>query len=351
MALVASNYRVETHAVRPPSTRPGTRAAIGSARGDAARSAVRTTSISRERRTVYRRAIADRLGQEEAKDQSADVADLSKAEGEACPLNTDMVWRALCDEAREEAQNEPALASYLFSTILAHKSLEDALAFVLANKLRSNVLLDSQLLEMFSAQYRRDANLVKMAQADMQAVIDRDPACDKYLQIILFFKGFQAVQAHRVANALWRQNRRPLALLLQSRISEIFHVDIHPRATVGQGVMLDHATGVVIGETAVIGNNVSILHGVTLGGTGVKDGDRHPKIGDGVVIGAGVTVLGNITVGANSKIGAGSVVLQDIPPNCTAVGIPARLVGGPKKGSEPSLDMDQVSGLEYVYDI
>ena len=191
MALVASNYRVETHAVRPPSTRPGTRAAIGSARGDAARSAVRTTSISRERRTVYRRAIADRLGQEEAKDQSADVAELSKAEGEACPLNTDMVWRALCDEAREEAQNEPALASYLFSTILAHKSLEDALAFVLANKLRSNVLLDSQLLEMFSAQYRRDANLVKMAQADMQAVIDRDPACDKYSQIILFFKGFK----------------------------------------------------------------------------------------------------------------------------------------------------------------
>lgn len=350
MALVASNYRVETHAVRPPSTRPGTRAAIGSASGDAARSAVRAKTISRGRRTVSRRAIVDRLGQEEAKDQSADVAE-PETKGEACPVNMDMVWRALCDEAREEAQNEPALASYLFSTILAHKSLEDALAFVLANKLRSNVLLDSQLLEMFSAQYRKDVNLVKMAQADMQAVIDRDPACDKYLQIILFFKGFQAVQAHRVANALWRQNRRPLALLLQSRISEIFHVDIHPGATVGQGVMLDHATGVVIGETAVVGNNVSILHGVTLGGTGVKDGDRHPKIGDGVVIGAGVTVLGNITVGANSKIGAGSVVLQDIPPNCTAVGIPARLVGGPKKGSEPSLDMDQVSGLEYVYDI
>ena len=168
MALVASNYRVETHAVRPPSTRPGTRAAIGSARGDAARFAVRATSISRERRTVCRRAIADRLGQEEAKDQSADVADLSKAEGEACPLNTDMVWRALCDEAREEAQNEPALASYLFSTILAHKSLEDALAFVLANKLRSNVLLDSQLLRC-SPRSIQDANLVKMAQADMQA--------------------------------------------------------------------------------------------------------------------------------------------------------------------------------------
>ena len=273
-------------------------------------------------------------------------------EGEACPVNQDIVWQTLCKEARADAEKEPALASYLFSTILSHKSLEDALAFVLANKLRSNVLLDSQLLEMFSAQYRRDKTLVKQAQADMQAVIDRDPACDKYLQIILFFKGFQAIQAHRVASALWRQDRKPLALLLQSRISEIFHVDIHPGATIGEGVMLDHATGVVIGETAVVENNVSILHGVTLGGTGTKDGDRHPKIGTGVVIGAGVTILGNIKVGANSKIGAGSVVLKDIPPNCTAVGIPARLVGGPKPESQPSLSMDQVSGLsDYNYNI
>ena len=137
--------------------------------------------------------------------------------------------------------------------------------------------------------------------------------CEEYTQILLFFKGFQALQAYRVANALWLDDRKPLALLLQSRISEIFHVDIHPGATIGEGVMLDHATGVVIGETAVVGDNVSILHGVTLGGTGVKDGDRHPKIGDGVVIGAGVTILGNIRVGANSKIGAGSVVLKEIP--------------------------------------
>lgn len=273
-------------------------------------------------------------------------------EGAACPANQDIVWQTLCKEARSDADMEPALASYLFSTILAHKSLEDALAFVLATKLRSNVLLDSQLLEMFSAQYRRDNTLVKQAQADMQAVIDRDPACDKYLQILLFFKGFQAIQAHRVAAALWRQDRKPLALLLQSRISEIFHVDIHPGATIGEGIMLDHATGVVIGETTVIENNVSILHGVTLGGTGTKDGDRHPKIGTGVVIGAGVTILGNIKVGANSKIGAGSVVLKEIPPNCTAVGIPARLVGGPKPELQPSLSMDQVSGLsDYNYNI
>lgn len=272
--------------------------------------------------------------------------------GEACPVNPDIVWQSLCKEARADADKEPALASYLFSTILAHKSLEDALAFVLATKLRSNVLLDSQLLEMFSAQYRRDSTLVKQAQADMQAVMDRDPACDKYLQILLFFKGFQAIQAHRVAAAMWRQDRKSLALLLQSRISEVFHVDIHPGATIGEGVMLDHATGVVIGETAVVENNVSILHGVTLGGTGTKDGDRHPKIGTGVVIGAGVTILGNIRVGANSKIGAGSVVLKDIPPNCTAVGIPARLVGRPVPESQPSLSMDQVSGLsDYTYNI
>lgn len=272
-------------------------------------------------------------------------------EAETCPVNQDFVWQALCREARLDADTEPALASYLFSTVLAHKSLEDSLAFVLANKLRSNVLLDSQLLEMFAAQYRRDGTLVKQAQADMQAVIDRDPACDKYVHILLFFKGFQAIQAHRVAAALWRQDRKPLALLLQSRISEIFHVDIHPGATIGEGVMLDHATGVVIGETAVIENNVSILHGVTLGGTGTKDGDRHPKIGTGVVIGAGVTILGNIRVGANSKIGAGSVVLKEIPPNCTAVGIPARLVGKPQPKLQPSLSMDQVSGYDYVYEI
>ena len=308
-------------------------------------------------------AIADRLGEPEP--QMSALRDVSVTHGaqpaeclddlvagEACPVDRVAIWQTLCREAREEAEKEPALASYLFSTILAHRSLEDALAFVLANKLRSNVLLDSQLLELFSAQYRKDARLVRRAQADLQAVLDRDPACEKYLQPLLFFKGFQAVQAHRVAHALWKENRGPLALLLQSRISEVFHVDIHPGAVIGEGVMLDHATGVVIGETAVVGNNVSILHGVTLGGTGTRDGDRHPKIGDGVVIGAGVTILGNVAVGANSKIGAGSVVLREIPPNSVAVGIPARLVGKPSKFSEPSLDMDQVSGLsDYYYSI
>lgn len=309
----------------------------------------------RATRGVSRRAIADRLGEPEPrvsapKDVSA--SDAAAVVGETCPVDRVAIWQTLCKEAREDAEFEPALASYLFSTILAHRSLEDALAFVLANKLRSNVLLDSQLLELFSAQYRKDATLVRSAQADLQAVVDRDPACDKYLQILLFFKGFQAVQAHRVAHALWKENREPLALLLQSRISEVFHVDIHPGAVIGEGVMLDHATGVVIGETAVVGNNVSILHGVTLGGTGTRDGDRHPKIGDGVVIGAGVTILGPITVGANSKIGAGSVVLREIPPNRVAVGIPARLVGKPSPSAEPSLDMDQVSGLsDYYYSI
>ena len=215
-------------------------------------------------------------------------------------MNMDMVWRALCDEAREEAQNEPALASYLFSTILAHKSLEDALAFVLANKLRSNVLLDSQLLEMFSAvspgcEPGEDSAGRHAGRDRSRSRVRQVPADHPILQRL------QAVQAHRVANALWRQNRRPLALLLQSRISEIFHVDVHPGATVGQGVMLDHATGVVIGETAVVGNNVSILHGVTLGGTGVKDGDRHPKIGDGVVIGAGSPCLGTSPWGQTRK--------------------------------------------------
>lgn len=367
MAFVARNCVVveSPRAVARSSARRGIPSArrffASAARSNGFPDGVSASRSRRGREGVSRPALADRLGQktEEARPADAVVPPLpsketaeSIIEGDACPVNKDFVWQTLCKEAREEAQYEPALASYLFSTILSHRSLEDALAFVLANKLASNVLLDSQLLEMFSAQYRRDEMLVKRAQADMQAVMDRDPACEEYTQILLFFKGFQAVQAYRVANALWLDDRKPLALLLQSRISEIFHVDIHPGATIGEGVMLDHATGVVIGETAVVGDNVSILHGVTLGGTGVKDGDRHPKIGNGVVIGAGVTILGNIRVGANSKIGAGSVVLKEIPENCTAVGIPARLVGGPKPSAEPSLDMDQVSGLaDYVYNI
>ena len=266
-------------------------------------------------------------------------------EGESCLLG-DGIWERLREEAKTDLEGEPALASYLYSTVLAHKSIEDVLAFVLANKLRNNVLLDSQLLELFSSQYKKYPELGKKCLADMQAVYERDPACDRYLAIVLFFKGFQAIQAQRVAHSLWLEDRKALSLLLQNRISEVFHVDIHPGAVLGQGMMMDHATGVVIGETAVVGENVSILHGVTLGGTGTSQGDRHPKVGDGVVIGANVTILGNINIGADTKIGAGSVVLDDIPEGSTAVGIPAKVInrGAPQ---QPSLSMDQTS---YITD-
>ena len=279
--------------------------------------------------------------------KNEDAIEQDMLEGEACLLG-DGIWERLCEEAKMEIELEPALASYLYSTILSHKEMSDALAFVLANKLGSSVLLDSQLLELFSNCYREDPELVQCATADMQAVLERDPACDKYVMILLYFKGFQALQAQRIAHSLWLKGRQSLALLLQHRISEAFHVDAHPAAKIGKGVMIDHATGVVIGETAVVGDNVSILHNVTLGGTGTTDGDRHPKIGDGVVLGAGATILGPVIVGTNVKIGAGSVVLQDIPDNSVAVGIPAKILRRERSEDviEPSLSMDQTDFLE-----
>ena len=266
-------------------------------------------------------------------------------EGEVCLLG-DGIWEKLCEEA-DEIELEPALASYLYSTILCIKKCRMRALFWPTN-LGSSVLLDSQLLELFSKCYREDPALVQCATADMQAVLERDPACDKYVMILLYFKGFQALQAQRIAHSLWLKGRQSLALLLQHRISEAFHVDAHPAAKIGKGVMIDHATGVVIGETAVVGNNVSILHNVTLGGTGTTDGNRHPKIGDGVVLGAGTTILGPVNVGANAKIGAGSVVLQDIPDNSVAVGIPAKILRRErsKEVVEPSLSMDQTDFIE-----
>lgn len=266
----------------------------------------------------------------------------------------DVVWLEMRAEARKDSDSEPALASYLYSTILAHKSLERALAFHLGNKLSSATFLSTQLVSVFIDTIMEDQAIRDSIRLDIIAVKERDPACVSYAHCMLNFKGFLALQAHRVSHRLWMQGRQSLAFAMQSRVSEVFSVDIHPAAVVGSGILFDHATGVVVGETAVIGNNVSILHHVTLGGTGSIVGDRHPKIGDGVLIGAGATILGPIRVGEGAKIGAGSVVLTDIPPHTTAVGNPARLVGGkddPRKSkANPSETMDHTSFISHWSD-
>ncbi|GAU29951.1 hypothetical protein TSUD_360660 [Trifolium subterraneum] len=257
------------------------------------------------------------------------------------------LWSQIKAEARRDAESEPALASYLYSTILSHSSLERSLSFHLGNKLCSSTLLSTLLYDLFLNAFATDPSLSSAAVADLRAARERDPACISYSHCLLNYKGFLACQAHRVSHLLWRQARRPLALALHSRVADVFAVDIHPAARIGKGVLFDHATGVVVGETAVIGNNVSILHHVTLGGTGKVGGDRHPKIGDGVLIGAGATILGNVKIGEGAKIGAGSVVLIDVPPRTTAVGNPARLVGGKEKPSKhedvPGESMDHTS--------
>ncbi|XP_019175807.1 PREDICTED: serine acetyltransferase 5-like [Ipomoea nil] len=257
------------------------------------------------------------------------------------------VWMQIKAEARRDAEAEPALASYLYSTIISHSSLDRSISFHLGNKLCSSTLLSTLLYDIFINAFSTDPELRAATVADLLAARYRDPACVSFSHCLLNYKGFLACQAHRVAHKLWNQSRRPLALALQSRISDVFAVDIHPAARIGKGILFDHATGVVVGETAVIGNNVSILHHVTLGGTGKVGGDRHPKIGDGVLIGAGATILGNVKIGVGAKIGAGSVVLIDVPPQTTAVGNPARLVGGKEQPTKhegvPGESMDHTS--------
>ena len=253
----------------------------------------------------------------------------------------DPVWNRVRDEAYAAVQAEPLLGGLIHSSLLHHATLERALAYRFSMKLASREMSEQILREIADEAYTSDPDLGQIARADLTAVFDRDPACLRYLQPILFFKGYQAVQAYRVGHWLWQQGRRDLAYFVQMRVSEAFGVDIHPAARIGRGIMIDHAHSIVIGETAVVGDNVSMLHSVTLGGTGKEDGDRHPKIGNGVLIGAGAKVLGNITIGHCSRIAAGSVVLQDVPPCKTVAGVPARVVG--EAGcDQPSVSMDQV---------
>lgn len=251
----------------------------------------------------------------------------------------DPVWDRVCTEAQEAIRAEPLLGGLIHSSLLHHASMERALAYRFSMKLASGEMSEQILREIADQAYDSDPDLGAAARADLMAVYDRDPACHRYIQPILFFKGYQAVQAYRIGHWLWGQGRKDLSYFVQMRVSEVFGVDIHPAAKVGKGLMIDHAHSIVIGETAVVGDNVSMLHSVTLGGTGKEDGDRHPKIGNGVLIGAGAKVLGNITVGNCSRIAAGSVVLQDIPPMKTVAGVPAKIVG--EAGcSQPAVSMD-----------
>lgn len=251
----------------------------------------------------------------------------------------DSIWLAIRVEATENTQREPLLASFLHSIILNHQTLEDALSFHLASKLGSVTLPAISMRDLIDQAFLGDASIGLAFRADIKAVYDRDPAVRQYSTPLLYLKGFQALQAQRVAHFYWRQGREQLALFLQSRISEVFGADIHPAARMGKGILIDHATSVVIGETAVVDDNVSMLHEVTLGGTGKEMGDRHPKVREGVLLSAGCKILGNVTIGAGAKVGAGAVVLEDVAPHTTVVGVPARPVGMAPT-DQPALDMD-----------
>ncbi|WP_297774305.1 serine O-acetyltransferase [uncultured Roseovarius sp.] len=256
----------------------------------------------------------------------------------------DPVWARIAQEAKAAIAEEPLLGGLVHSSVLHHDTFESALAYRISLKLTSNEMPEQILREICDKALDSDSAIGLAARADIVAVSDRDPACDRFLLPLLFFKGFQAIQAYRIAHWLWEAGRYDLARFFQMRASEVFGVDIHPAARIGKGIMIDHAHSIVIGETAVVGDNVSMLHSVTLGGTGKEEEDRHPKISDGVLIGAGAKVLGNIRVGKCSRIAAGSVVLEEVPPCKTVAGVPARIVG--EAGcDQPSVSMDQLLGV------
>ncbi len=255
--------------------------------------------------------------------------------------SVDPVWDAVTAGARQIVIDEPSMSNLVVSAILNHETFEEALSHRLAAKLDHDDVSADLIRHAFRDALVDHPVIGQAARADLAATLERDPACSRAIEPLLYFKGYQAIQTHRFAHALHLQGRRDLALYLQSRSSQVFQVDINPAVRIGRGIMLDHGTGLVIGETAIVGDNVSLLQGVTLGGTGKADQDRHPKIGNGVMIGAGAKVLGNIRIGDCSRIGAGSVVLKEVPPRTTVAGVPAKVIG--EAGcAQPALVMDQM---------
>lgn len=255
--------------------------------------------------------------------------------------SVDPVWEAVRAGARQILDSEPSLANLVLSNVLNHESFEDALAHRLAARLDHEEVSADMIRQAFAETLRDNPGIGEAARVDLAATLERDPACHRAVEPLLYFKGYQAIQTHRFAHAMHGAGRRDFALYLQSRSSQVFQTDINPAVPMGKGIMLDHGTGLVIGETAVVGDNVSMLQNVTLGGTGKSDEDRHPKIGNGVLIGAGAKVLGNIRIGDCSRIGAGSVVLKEVPPRVTVAGVPAKVIG--EAGcAQPALVMDQM---------
>lgn len=253
----------------------------------------------------------------------------------------DPIWAAVRQEAEDAAAAEQALGGFIYATILSQDRLELAICHRLAQRLNHSDVDGGLINQLFHSVLETKPELGHAFRADLAAVFDRDPACTRFIEPLLYFKGFHALVTYRFAHELWQAGRRDFALYLQSQSSRIFAVDIHPAARIGIGIMFDHGTGIVVGETATIGDFCSLLHNVTLGGTGKETGDRHPKIGANVMIGAGAKVLGNIKVGDCSRIAAGSVVLADVPPKTTVAGVPAKAIG-PAGCPEPARTMDQL---------
>ncbi len=272
---------------------------------------------------------------------SADRAELSKI------CASDALWRHMLEEATAALAIEPALTPLLMGAVINRSGFADAIAHRVSARLGESAISSQMIFDAYSAALAAEPKLVDAFRADLTALVERDPACGRLIDGFLYFKGFHAIETHRLAHWLWRHGRMDFALYLQSRSSEIFQTDIHPAARFGEGILLDHATGLVVGETAVVGDDVSIMQNVTLGGTGKESGDRHPKIGRGVLIGAGAKILGNIEIGTCARVAAGSVVLRAAPRNVTVAGVPAKIIGA-NGCAEPARDMDQLlSDLAY----
>lgn len=255
--------------------------------------------------------------------------------------SVDPVWQKVKEEAEQAVEADKVIAGLIYNSILNHQSLEESLAYHLSQRLDHSDVDASVLNRTFNEIINNDEAFRQTLRIDMAAVFERDPACNRLLEPLLYFKGFHALQTHRFAHHLWLKGSIDFAFYLQSQSSRIFGVDIHPKAKIGSGIMFDHATALVIGETAEVGDYTSILHNVTLGGSGKETGDRHPKIGTNVMIGAGSKILGNITVGSCARVAAGSVVLEDVPKETTVAGVPAKVIGA-AGCNEPARTMNQL---------